>query len=66
MPEMPRCSVCGKTLIQDEIGLTRKLISRAVTEFLCFDCLAAKFRTDVPRLKEMVEYFRSQGCMLFN
>lgn len=66
MPKAPFCSICKKPLSQDEIGLTRKLISRAVTDFLCFDCLAVKFKTEVPRLKEMVEYYRAQGCMLFN
>ena len=66
MADEPKCADCQKTLTRDEIGMTRKLISRAATEFFCYDCLSAKFGCGVDRLKEMAEHYRREGCMLFN
>ena len=60
-----QCIRCGATLIPDEIGLTRKLINRGTTQFLCFECLARHFQVSVELLKEKVEHFREMGCMLF-
>lgn len=59
------CAECGKQLVRDEIGMTRKLINRGATRFLCYACLARKFRLTVPALEEMAEGFREAGCTLF-
>ena len=60
-----RCSVCGAALSRDEVGLTKKLVNRGATAFLCYACLAAKYRVTVPCLKDMAEAFRASGCTLF-
>lgn len=62
---MSSCAKCGKTLTGDEIGLTRKLVNRGATEFMCIDCLAAAFGTSRANLEAMVERFRESGCSLF-
>ena len=64
-PDAPVCLRCHAPLTRDEVGLTKKLINRGCTEFLCYDCLAAHFRVSVALLKEKVVHFREMGCMLF-
>ena len=59
------CKLCGAPLSRDEVGLTKKLINRGTTEYLCFHCLAEHFRVTVALLREKVEYFREMGCTLF-
>ena len=60
-----KCIRCGAEITPDEVGLTKKLINRGLTEYLCFDCMAAHFRVSVELLREKVEHFREMGCMLF-
>ncbi|MBQ1860689.1 MAG: hypothetical protein II141_05870 [Clostridia bacterium] len=60
-----KCVTCGKSVSRDEAGLTRKLINRGTSEYLCYDCLAVRFRTTVPALHDMAEAFRQAGCTLF-
>lgn len=62
---MPACKQCGAPVNADEIGLTKKLINRGSTEYLCLDCLAAFFGCTTDRLREKAEQFRKQGCALF-
>ena len=62
---MPECVRCHAPLTNDEIGLTKKLINRGTTEFLCYECLANHFRVTVVLLREQVEQFRELGCTLF-
>ena len=59
------CFKCGAGLSRDEVGLTKKLINRGCTAFMCFSCLAKHFQVSVDLLKEKVEQFREMGCMLF-
>ncbi|MDY6367112.1 MAG: hypothetical protein SPL13_01140 [Clostridia bacterium] len=63
---MAFCKNCGKELIPDEVGLTKKLINRASTEFLCKDCLSKEFDTTTEKLDELIKKFKDQGCMLFS
>ena len=62
---MPECVRCHAPLTNDEVGLTKKLINRGTTEFLCYKCLANHFRVTVELLHEKVEQFREMGCTLF-
>ena len=60
------CAVCGRELMKDEIGLTKKLVSRGATSFLCLTCLAERFGVSEALLKEKIEQFRQMGCTLFD
>ncbi len=60
------CVKCGKPLSPDDIGASKKLINRGMTEnFLCTACLAEKFGVTEERIKEKIEYWRESGCLLF-
>lgn len=63
--DAPACRRCHIPLTNDEVGLTKKLINRGCTEFLCYPCLAEHFRVSVELLKEKAEQFREMGCLLF-
>lgn len=62
---METCGKCGAGISADETGLTRKLVNRGATSFLCLDCLAAAFSTTRERLEEMADRFRAAGCTMF-
>lgn len=59
------CIRCGTSLTPDEVGLTKKLINRGATEFLCYGCMARHFDVSVELLTQKVEEFREMGCTLF-
>ena len=59
------CMNCNRPLEHDEIALTRKLINRGATEFMCLTCLAARFNVSEDILEEKIEHFKKQGCTLF-
>ena len=60
-----QCRQCGAALTRDEVGLTKKLINRGATAYLCYACLAARFAVTVEVLKQKVADFREMGCTLF-
>lgn len=59
------CAVCGKPLSRDEAAVTKKLISRGATAFLCVDCLADHFEVKPSDILERIDHFRATGCTLF-
>ena len=59
------CKNCGKEVSALEIALTKKLINRASTQFLCLACLAEFFKVDEKLLLKKAEEFRKSGCALF-
>lgn len=61
----PLCKDCGRPLIHDEIAVTKKLINRAATEFMCVDCLARYFEVKPADIEERIRHFREMGCTLF-
>lgn len=63
--KQPCCKKCGKVLSYDEIGIHKKMINRGATEFFCLACLAAYTNSTEERLRERIEHFRRQGCLLF-
>ncbi len=56
---------CGAPLSPDEVGLTKKLVNRGATEYLCFACLGSHFRLSRETLDDFVRQFRERGCSLF-
>lgn len=63
MPE--HCVRCGRELLQDEVGATKKLINRGATEFYCLPCLGDRFQVPTSLLQQKIEEWRAAGCMLF-
>lgn len=60
------CYVCGKeSLSRNEIGLTKKLLSKNTKIFYCLDCLADYLEVDTEFLIEKILEFKAQGCDLF-
>ena len=53
---MDICKICGAELTRDEIGLTKKLINRGATEFMCVPCLARHFEVKEADIEELIGY----------
>ena len=62
---MAQCMKCKRELVNDEIGLHKKLINRGATRFMCLSCLAQFFHCDEALLRQKIEQFRENGCVLF-
>lgn len=62
---MAQCIHCGCELTSDEVAVTKKLINRGATEFLCADCLARHFEVRREDIEERIRYFKKMGCTLF-
>lgn len=62
---MSTCKKCGRELSGNDIGLTKKLINRGSTEFLCINCIAEKFDCSKELLEEKIKQFKVAGCTLF-
>lgn len=64
--ESKTCYVCGKeNLSKNEIGLTKKLLTKNAKRFYCLACLAEYLEVDTDLLLEKVEEFKTQGCIFF-
>ncbi len=61
----PVCFHCFRKLVPDEIALTKKLINRGATEFLCISCLSERFQVPEDVLRDKIVQFREMGCTLF-
>lgn len=59
------CAVCNAKLDKDDIGLTKKLVDRRAQEFLCIDCIAARYKVDRTLLERKIEEFKAGGCKFF-
>lgn len=62
---MSKCIKCGKEITNNEMGLTKKLINRSASEYMCIECMAEYFGVSVERLNEKIEEFKHAGCTLF-
>lgn len=62
----PVCFRCRRKLCPDEIALTKKLINRGMTEYLCLSCLAEHFQVSESILMDKISQFREMGCTLFS
>lgn len=63
---MADCKICARPLTADEIGLTKKMINRGATEWMCIKCLSDYFGCEEALLYRKIEEFRDMGCMLFS
>ncbi len=60
-----KCQDCVQELTGDEIGLSIKLGGRQSKVRRCLVCQAAYYRVEVSQLKELIEQYRADGCVLF-
>ena len=60
------CAECGRPLTPDEVAVTKKLVNRGATAFLCVDCLARRFAVQREDILERIAYFKEMGCTLFS
>ncbi len=59
------CISCGEELKSDDVGFHKKMVNRGAQEFMCIPCLCEYYGISVEKAHEMIERFRSEGCMLF-
>ena len=59
------CVKCGAVLGKDDIGAHKKLVNRGAQSFMCVKCLARHFDVPEQKIREKIEEFRAQGCLLF-
>jgi len=60
-----KCVQCGAVLTGDDIGITKKLINRGATAFLCVRCVARRFGVSEELIRKKIEEYRAYGCSLF-
>ena len=60
------CTACRKPVTSDERAMTRKLINRGATQYLCLPCLARRFDATLGELLERMQAFKDMGCTLFD
>lgn len=60
-----KCIKCSKLLEKDEIGIYKKLVNRGAREFMCMACLSRHFKVDEKLIIEKAEFYKKQGCALF-
>lgn len=63
---MCKCTVCGKDLEKDEIAIFKKLVNRQSEDYLCIRCLSDYFEVEETLIREKIEYYKQQGCLLFS
>jgi hypothetical protein len=67
MVEEINCQYCCQILSKDEIGLNKKLFPMKSKRgsFMCISCMASFFECSIDDLKDRIEQFKNQGCVLF-
>lgn len=63
---MSKCKDCDAELSSDDVGLTKLLVNRGSTTFLCKKCLMKKYRLTEKYVDELIEYKKKHGCSLFS
>jgi biotin operon repressor len=62
-----KCCICEKEkLSNNEIALSKKLISLKTDRFYCIICLADYLEVTVEELQDKIEEFKAEGCTIFN
>ena len=60
------CISCNiENLDKNTIGINKKLLGEKINKFYCMDCLAGYLDTTVEELLEKIQYFKEDGCKLF-
>ena len=59
------CIKCSSPLSSLDIGTTRKFLGRGSEIFMCKRCVAKELKVPEELIDRKIEYFKSQGCLLF-
>ena len=59
------CIKCSSPLSSLDIGTTRKFLGRGSETFMCKRCVAKELKVPEELIDRKIEYFKSQGCLLF-
>lgn len=60
------CISCGKTdLTKNEIGINKKLVGENMESFYCLECLAEYLEVALQDIMDKIEFFKDEGCKLF-
>ena len=59
------CVECDAPMTGDEAALNYKLVDKKTTHILCPACLGRKMELSPKTLRNMIDLFRKQGCVLF-
>ena len=51
--------------MENEIGITKKLIDPDTDKYFCIDCLAGFLECDTQDIYDKIEEFKEEGCTLF-
>ena len=66
MANYATCRQCGAPLGSDDKAIYRKLVYRGAEDFLCIDCLAARFQVPRTEIDRRIAWYRASGeCTLF-
>lgn len=63
-----KCGFCGRSLLNDEVGLMRKIFESDAKRgvWRCLTCMADYLECEEDELREKIEEFKSEGCKLFS
>ena len=59
------CCVCSRTLVKDEIALSKKLLGIDTEDYYCIDCMSEYLECKKEDLEIKIQEFKEQGCTLF-
>jgi len=59
------CQICRRRTCNDEIALNIKIFGKQIGTIRCYDCLSKFINCDVSKLKEVSEFYKSTGCIIF-
>ena len=65
LPDSCYCMNCKAELKNVEVGLTKKMINRGATQYMCLTCLAEFTGLSEEELLRKAEQFKKMGCILF-
>lgn len=63
-----KCRFCSKPVDKDTIALNKKLINRSMPtdSIVCIQCMADTLGCTVDDLRDKIEDYKSEGCILFD
>lgn len=62
-----RCRFCGEPVDKDTAALNKKLVNRSMPtdSMVCIQCMAETLGCEAEDLRDKIEEYKSEGCILF-